>query len=251
MERILINKKHVYYQVSGSNSCPSSAITMWLICQNVSGQLAAETMGTSLHRGCEANSRGSFMEMRAPEHKPWKTARNISCDGCKTAWNHFAMLMCAMWRLKCSGRARSTCEASNGKSTENIRQLGPRSYSQTPDTGSSKAPWEVPDGTECREVTQTSYRFQRTCWINHSERSKRHPDVHKPLLLSGTHRGHGLSKAPGWISRRFLPHLRTRVEKQKSCAPRRSDFNDSIRVGGQDYSAAAWSPATISGLGSC
>lgn len=99
MEAILINNQHVYYQVSGSNSCPSSAITMWLICQNLSGQLAGETMGTSLHRDCKANSRDSFMETRAPEHKPWKTARSISCNGSKTAWNHVAMLMCTIWKL--------------------------------------------------------------------------------------------------------------------------------------------------------
>lgn len=223
---------------------------MWLICQNVSGQLAAETMGTSLHRGCKANSRGSFMEMRAPEHKPLEISQEYLLQRLQNCLKPLCNVNARYVEVNCSGRARSTCEASNGKSTEHTAARPPWSYSQTPDTGSSKVPWEVPDGTECREVTQTSYRFQGTCWINYSERSKRHPDIHKPLPpIRNTHRAHGFQST--WLHFKAISStLRTRVEKQKSCAPRWSDFNDSIRVGGQDYSAAAWSPATISGLGS-
>lgn len=154
-ETFLVSNQHVYYQVSGSNSCPSSAITMWLICQNLSGQLAGETMGTSLHRDWKANSRGSFMETGAPDHKPWKTARNISCDGSKTAWNHVAMLMCTIWKLNAEAELVPPVEPR----MENQHHLYGRRYSQIADTGRKKVLWEVPDGTECREVTETSYRL--------------------------------------------------------------------------------------------
>lgn len=208
MERILINKKHVYYQVSGSNSCPSSAITMWLICQNVSGQLAAETMGTSLHRGCKANSRGSFMEMRAPEHKTWKTARNISCDGCKTAWNHFAMLMCAMWRLNAAAQL-----VPPAKPRIENRQ---RTYGRS--APGATARHLTQEAAKCRGKFLTGQNVERLhrLLIAFRERVESTTQSDQSGILTSTshssyqeHRA-TVFKAPGWISRRFLPLANTR-----------------------------------------
>lgn len=216
METILINKQRVYYQVSGSNSCPSSAITMWLICQNLSGQLAGETMGTSLHRDWKANSRGSFMETRAPEHKPWKTARNISCDGSRTAWNRVAMLMCTIWKLNAVAELVPPVEPRMENQHGPHGRWAPGARVRHLTQEATKCRGKFLTGQNVERLQRLLIALQRRCWINHSERSKQHPDIHKPLLRSGI-QGYGFQST--WLDfKAFLP-LRTRVEKQKSCTP--------------------------------
>lgn len=233
METILINNQHVYYQVSGSNSCPSSAITMWLICQNLSGQLAGETMGTSLHRDWKANSRGSFMEMRAP----WKTASNISCKWPQNCLKPCCNVYVRYREVKCSSRARCTCGALNGKSTRSIRPHGPWSYSQTPDTGSNKVPWEVPDGTECRELTETPYRFSENV-LNQPLRAIKAPPWHSqatpPIKNTGLRFSKHLAGFQGNSS------TASKRRKAKVVHTQWSDFNGPMCVVGPDYSAAPW-----------
>lgn len=214
METILINNQHVYYQVSGSNSCPSPAITMWLVCQNLCGQLAGETMGTSLHRDWKANSRGSFMETRAPEHKPWKRARNICCDGSKTAWNHVAML--TLWKLHAAAELVPPVEPRMENQHSPYGRWAPGATARHLTQEATKCRGKFMTGQNVERLQRPLIAFQRTCWINHSEWSKRHPDIHKPLLPSGI-QGYGFQST--WLDFKALLPLRTCIEKQKSRTP--------------------------------
>lgn len=107
-------------------------------------------------------------------------------------------------------------------------------------------------GSSCRDGTLRGYGDYLSLFREHVE-SRSQSDQSGSLTFTSRSSDHGyrttLFKAPGWISRPFLPP-RNAHGKAKVMLSRWSDFNDSIRVGGQDYSAAAWNPATISGLGS-
>lgn len=242
METILINNQHVYYQVSGSSSCPSSAITMWLICQNLSGQLAGETMGTSLHRDWRANSRDSFMETGALEHKPWKTARNISCNGSRTAWNQAAILMCTIWKLNAAAELVPPVEPRMENQHTPYDRSAPGATIRHMTQEATKCREKFLTGQNVERLQRLPIAFHRTCWINHSERSKRHPDIHKPLLRSCSAM---VFKAPGWVSRHFFHawksksrvHPMVRLQWIKPCGRTR-------------LQCCTLEPATISGLGS-
>lgn len=172
----------------------------------MSGQLAAETMGTSLHRGCKANSRGSFMEMRAPEHKPLEISQEYLLQRLQNCLKPLCNVNARYVEVNCSGRARSTCEASNGKSTENIRPLGPPG---------ATARHLTQEAAKCRGKFLTGQNVERLhrLLIAFRERveSTTQSDQSGIListshsLLSGTHTGLTVFKAPGCISRRFLP----------------------------------------------
>lgn len=155
-----------------------------------------------------------------------------------------------MWRLKCSSRARSTCKASNGKIDREHTAARPPGATVRHLTQ---------EAAKCRGKFLTGQNVERLhrLLIAFRERVESTTQSDQSGILTSTshssyqeHTGPRFSKAPGWISRRFLPLANTRRKAKVVRAPRWSDFNDSIRVGGQDYSAAAWRPATISGLGS-
>lgn len=81
---------------------------------------------------------------------------------------------------------------------------------------------------------------QRAHWIDDfmcSQWSKLHPDIYKPLLRRGRTEL-WFFKAPGWVTRGFL-HWKYAENSKSHIQPVWSNFNDSICVGGQDYSPLA------------
>lgn len=109
-------------------------------------------MGTSLHGDWKGLSVRRQIRSSSLGKEPGYLLRRRLKQRCKVKASYLVV-------NRRSGRACSTCGASNWKSTQPTRPLGPWSHSQTPDTGSSKVPWEVPAGMERREVTESSYHF--------------------------------------------------------------------------------------------
>lgn len=102
--------------------------------------------------------------------------------------------------------------------------------------------WQV----ECQKVMKTEdfislVQTHRKHWIDDfmcSQWSKLHLDIYKQFLWRGKQSFD--FKAPGWVTRGFL-HWKKMLKTAKDIYSQWSNFNDSIYVGGQDYSPVALS----------